>query len=255
MKPSPRLVLAALAVALLTLASCNKSGHPAGASTSATDAADPNAIPGLPTPKARDSYMVGMAMAKQIEPIKDELDMDLMVKAMRSTLAGDKLLMTQQQATTLGKAFGDRMRAKVREKMVARAKTNGQAGQAFLARNANNPGVRTTASGLQYMVISEGKGPKPRPTDTVRVNYKGTLLDGKVFDDSAQHGGPASIPLQAVVPGWREGVTLMPVGSKYRLWIPGDIGYGDKVPPGAPMGPNATLVFDVELLDIVKATN
>ena len=253
MKPSPRLTLTALAVALLTLASCNKYGNQAGGGMSANDAADPNAVPGLPTQKARDSYMVGMAMAKQLEPIKDELDLDTTVKALRSELAGEKTLMTDQQASALGKAFGDRMRAKVRDRMLAKSKTNGQAGQAFLARNSRKPGVKTTPSGLQYMVLSEGKGPKPQPTDTVRVNYKGTLLDGKVFDDSAQHGGPAKIPLQAVVPGWREGVTLMPVGSKYRLWIPGDIAYGDKVPPGAAIGPNATLVFDVELLDIVRS--
>jgi FKBP-type peptidyl-prolyl cis-trans isomerase FkpA len=252
MKRSPRLASTALAVSLLALAGCNKTGDQANITTD-NASVDANAMPGLPTEKARDSYMVGMAMAKQLEPIKDELDMDLLVKAMRTTLAGEKTLMTDQQATMLGKAFGEKMRAKVRQKMVATAKMNGQAGEVFLTRNSKKPGVKTTASGLQYMVLSEGKGPKPQPTDTVRVNYKGSLLDGKVFDDSAQHGGPAKIPLQAVVPGWREGVTLMPVGSKYRLWIPGAIGYGDKVPPGAAIGPNATLVFDVELLDIVKA--
>jgi FKBP-type peptidyl-prolyl cis-trans isomerase len=144
------------------------------------------------------------------------------------------------------------MQAKQIAKAMAEAKKNQQDGAAFLATNGKKPEVKTTESGLQYQVIAEGKGPKPKETDTVRVNYKGTLLDGKVFDDSATHGGPAEIPLQAVVPGWREGLMLMPVGSKYRLWIPGNIGYGEHVPPGAPFGPNATLVFDVELLEIKK---
>ena len=114
------------------------------------------------------------------------------------------------------------------------------------------PGVQTTASGLQYQVVSEGAGPKPKAEDVVRVHYKGTMLDGETFDSSYDRGEPATFPLSAVVPGWQEGLQLMPVGSKFKLWIPGKLGYGDKVPPGAPIGPNETLVFDVELLEIVK---
>lgn len=249
----PRVTVAIAATGLaLALAACNK--------PAANDAAKPAAeakaslpagnVPGLSTEKDQDSYMVGMALGKQLLPMKDELDLDVLMKAVRSTLKGEKLLLTEQQAMQVGESFGQKMQAKEIAKMMAEAKKNADAGQAFLAQNAKKPGVKTTASGLQYQVITEGTGPKPQATDTVKVNYKGALLDGKVFDDSSQHGGPADIPLQAVVPGWREGLMLMPVGSKYRLWIPGNIGYGDKVPPGAPIGPNATLVFDVELLGI-----
>jgi FKBP-type peptidyl-prolyl cis-trans isomerase len=247
--------VAVLAASLaLALAACNKPGSETAKPAASNEAAGApaNTIAGLPTQKDQDSYMVGMALGKQLEPMKDDIDLDVVTKAIRSTFKGEKLLMTEQQAMQTGESFGQRMQAKAIAKMMAEAKKNADAGQAFLAQNAKKPGVQTTASGLQYQVISEGKGPKPKPTDTVKVNYKGTLLDGKVFDDSAQHGGPAEIPLQAVVPGWREGVALMPVGSKYRFWIPGNLGYGDKVPPGAPIGPNALLVFEVELLDIVQ---
>ena len=252
----PRVSVAALALAVaVATAACNN--KPASeAKPAASDQAQGAAalqVQGLPTQKDQDSYMIGMALGKQLEPMKDDIDLDVVTKAIRSTFKGEKLLLTEQQAMQTGESFGQRMQAKAIAKMMADAKKNAEAGQAFLAQNAKKPGVKSTPSGLQYQVITEGKGPKPKPTDTVKVNYKGTLLDGKVFDDSAQHGGPADIPLQAVVPGWREGLTMMPVGSKYRLWIPGNLGYGDKVPPGAPIGPNATLVFDVELLGIGPA--
>ena len=124
----------------------------------------------------------------------------------------------------------------------------------FLADNGKKPDVKTTASGLQYQVVSEGTGPKPKATDVVKVKYKGTTLDGKEFDSTEAHGGePAVLPLDRVIPGWSEGIHLMPVGSKYKFWIPSNLGYGEQVPPGAPFPPNATLVFEVELLDIVKA--
>ena len=250
-----RVTVAAVAATglALALAACNKPASNEAAKPAAEAKAELPAgnVAGLPTEKDQDSYMVGMALGKQLLPMKDDLDLDVLMKAVRSTLKGEKLLLTEQQAMQVGESFGQRMQAKAIAKMMAEAKKNADAGQAFLAQNAKKPGVQTTASGLQYQVVTQGNGPKPKATDTVKVNYKGSLLDGKVFDDSAQHGGAAEIPLQAVVPGWREGLMLMPVGSKYRLWIPGNIGYGDKVPPGAPIGPNATLVFDVELLGIV----
>ena len=248
-----RVSVAVLAASLaLALAACTKPGSETAKPAAESAGAPATTLAGLPTQKDQDSYMVGMALGKQLEPMKDDIDLDVVTKAIRSTFKGEKLLMTEQQAMETGQSFGQRMQAKAVAKMMADAKKNTEAGQAFLAQNAKKPGVQTTPSGLQYQVITEGKGPKPKPSDTVKVNYKGTLLDGKVFDDSSQHGGAAEIPLQAVVPGWREGVTLMPVGSKYRFWIPGNLGYGDKVPPGAPIGPNATLVFDVELLEIVQ---
>jgi FKBP-type peptidyl-prolyl cis-trans isomerase len=259
MRVFPRSTLAPFAVALLValLAACNadkaaagKDGDAGATAKAGTEAADKDAIPGLPTEKARNSYMVGMARAKQFEPMKDEIDVDVVVKALRDSLEGRKTLLTVEQAQEIGGAFNEKLQAKQLQKMLDDAKRNEAAGKAFLEANGKKPGVVTTASGLQYQVLQAGKGPKPGPDDTVRVNYKGTLLDGTVFDDSAQHGGPAEIPLAQVVPGWQEGIALMPVGSKYRFWIPASLGYGESGTPGGPIPPNATLVFEVELLGI-----
>ena len=255
MKSSLRLPLAVLGLTLVAATGCkpgDKAAEPAAGAPAPASTGGTTAIAGLPTEKDQASYMIGMAMAKQLEPIKDEVDVDVLMKAIKSSLAGEKLLLDEKQANAIGEKFGQKMQAKQIAKMLADAKKNLEEGQKFLAENAKKPGVTTTASGLQYQVLTEGKGPKPKPTDTVQVNYKGMLLDGKAFDDSASHGGPATIPLQAVVPGWREGISLMPVGSKYRLWIPASLGYGDKGTPGGPIPPNATLVFEVELLDIAK---
>ena len=252
MRLSPRFAVTALAGSLALLAGCNKADEPKGeAKADAAASADADAIPGLPTEKDRNSYMVGMALGRQFEPMKDELDIDVVVKAIKTTLAGEKLLMTDEQAQAIGEGFQRKLQARQIEKMMADASANAEAGAKFLAENAKKPGVVTTDSGLQYLVIEPGKGDKPTAEDTVRVNYKGSLLDGTVFDDSAQHGGAAEFPLAQVVPGWQEGIVLMPVGSKYRFWIPSELGYGETGTPGGPIPPNSTLVFEVELLDIV----
>ena len=224
----------------------------ANAPASASTSKDATQIAGLPTEKDRVSYMVGMALGKQLEPIKDEVDVDTIVKAVKSTLKGDKLLMTDDQAREVSEQFGQKMQQKAVAKAEAEAKTNLEAGKKFLAENAKKPGIQSTASGLQYQVVTEGKGPKPKAGDVVRVHYKGATLDGKTFDSSYDRGEPATFVLTQMVPGWQEGLTLMPVGSKFKLWIPGNLGYGEKGTPGGPIGPNATLVFDVELLDIVQ---
>ena len=251
--------VAALTVVSLGLlvAGCNKPGDkPADAKTDAATAAkgaDDKSIPGLATEKEQVSYMIGMDMARSLEPVKDEIDLDTMNKALKSALAGEKPLLDETQAQAIRESFGQKMQAKQIADMLAKAKNNLTEGQAFLAANAKKPNVKTTASGLQYEVLTEGKGPKPKPTDAVSAHYKGSLLDGKTFDSSYDRGQPATFVLTQVVPGWQEGITLMPVGSKYRFWLPANLGYGEKGTPGGPIGPNATLVFEVELLDIVKA--
>jgi FKBP-type peptidyl-prolyl cis-trans isomerase FkpA/FKBP-type peptidyl-prolyl cis-trans isomerase FklB len=194
--------------------------------------------------------MVGMALARQFEPMKDEIDVDVVVKALKASLAGEKTLLTNEQAQAIGDKFQQQLQRHQMEKMAQAASNNASEGAKFLAANAKKPGVQSTASGLEYQVLKAGDGPKPKDTDVVRVNYRGTLLDGTVFDDSAQHGGPATIPLVQVVPGWREGIALMPVGSKYRFWIPASLAYGETGTPGGPIPPNATLGFEVELLGI-----
>lgn len=130
------------------------------------------------------------------------------------------------------------------------AAQNKAQGEAFLAQNKTQQGITTTASGLQYQVLTEGTGASPTATDNVKVHYTGMLLDGTVFDSSVQRGEPISFPLNGVIRGWTEGLQLMKVGSKYRLFIPSDLAYGPSGYPGSPIGPNATLVFDVELLGV-----
>jgi len=244
------ILLAALSITVAA-AGC-KPADKTATTPAAGDKTAAKAIPGLPTEKDQASYMIGMAMAKQLEPAKDDVDVDVIAKAIKASLAGQKLLLTDQQAAEIAQSFGQKMQAKQIAKMEEDAKKNIAAGDAFLAQNAKKPGVQTTASGLQYQVLTQGTGAKPQPTDMVRVNYKGMLLDGKTFDSSYDRGEPATFPLNQVVPGWQEGIALLPVGSKYKFWIPSKLGYGDKGTPGGPIPPNATLVFEVELLDIAK---
>lgn len=132
----------------------------------------------------------------------------------------------------------------------ARAKANLKKGEDFLAENKKKEGVKTTKSGLQYIVLKEGSGIKPYATDTVQVHYHGTLLDGSVFDSSVKRGEPATFPLNHVIPGWTEILQLMPKGSKWCVFIPPDLAYGQRGTPDGKIGPNETLVFEIELLDI-----
>ena len=254
MKSRSTLAITALAAAI-ALAGCNKpADKPAKADgAKSEEAASTTKIAGLPNEKDQISYMVGMDVANLLKPAKDEVDLDTVIKALKDSMEGKKVLLTEEQANTIRETFAQKMQAKKIAESMAEAKKNLDEGKKFLAENAKKPGVQTTPSGLQYQVITEGKGPKPGAGDAVKVKYKGTLLDGKEFDSTDAHGGePAVLPLDRVIPGWAEGIRLMPVGSKYKLWIPGNLGYGEQVPPGAPFPANATLVFEVELLDIVK---
>ena len=253
MQTFPRIAATALAASLvLAFAACKPGAGGAAKPDAGATAAKPDkdAVPGLPTEKDRNSYMVGMALARQFEPMKDQIDVDVVVKALKTSLAGEKTLLTTEQAQAIGEKFQQQVQQHQMEKALAEAKANVAKGAEFLAANAKKPGVQVTASGLQYQVLQAGTGPKPKATDVVRVNYRGTLLDGTVFDDSAQHGGAATLPLPQMVDGWKEGIPLMPVGSKYRFWIPANLGFGEQGTPGGPIPPNATLVFDVELLGI-----
>ena len=255
MKSFTRVTALALATTF-ALAACKPQPKPADAEKAADateaskDAGGKTAYPGLPTEKEQVSYTIGMAMGKQLTEIKDEVNLDTVVKAMRSQMAGEKVLLNDEQAQEIMEKFGQKMQAKQIAKMMAEAKANQEKGDKFLAENGKKPGVTTTASGLQYQVLTEGKGAKPALTDGVKVHYKGSLLDGKVFDSSYERGEPAVMPLQGVIPGWTEGLQLMPVGSKYKFWIPSKLAYGEQAPPM--IGPNQMLTFEVELLEIVK---
>ena len=257
MKSFTRFTVIAIATTL-ALAACDKvEKKPATEGDKAAEAAkDPSAktgYPGLPTEKEQVSYTIGMAMGKQLTEIKDEVNLDTVVKALRSQMAAEKMLITDEQASEIMESFGQKMQAKQIAKMMSDAKTNQEKGEKFLADNGKKPGVTTTASGLQYQVLTTGKGAKPSPNDGVKVHYKGTLMDGTEFDSSYKRKEPAVMPLQGVIPGWAEGLQLMPVGSKYKFWIPAKLAYGEQAPPM--IGPNQLLTFEVELLDIVKPAN
>lgn len=207
--------------------------------------------------KQQVGYLVGVDIGTKLSPIKDELDLPMLVEGVRTRLTHGKPLMEQAEVDALRTAFSERMQARLQaqqaelqSRQAELGEKNKTEGAAFLADNRKVKGVFTTGSGLQYMVLRQGSGPKPSRTSRVRVNYAGRLLDGTVFDSSYDRGEPVTFGLDQVIPGWTEGLSMMPVGGKYRFWIPGDLAYGASGTPGGPVGPNATLVFDVELLGI-----
>ncbi|HZH44543.1 MAG TPA: FKBP-type peptidyl-prolyl cis-trans isomerase [Lysobacter sp.] len=201
--------------------------------------------------KDKVGLLVGGDVGRSLAPIKDELDIAVFMQALRAGMGGAQPLMSDAEVQSTLQAFSGRMRTKLEAEARAKGERNKADGAAFLAKNRSVKGVVTTASGLQYMVLRQGNGPRPKATDRVRVNYRGTLLDGKEFDSSYGRGQPAEFPLDRVIPGWTEGVALMPVGSKYRFWIPAELAYGAGGTPDGSVPPNAVLVFDVELMAIL----
>ena len=206
------------------------------------------AAPQLKTLEDKAAYAIGLDIGQRL--LTDELAVnpDLVAKGLTDALKKSKPLLTEEQITATMKEFGKMMQAKAETKNKAAA----DKGVTFLAENKKKKGVTTTASGLQYEVITEGKGATPKKTDKVKVHYHGTLVDGTVFDSSVERKEPASFRVSQVIPGWTEALQLMKVGDKWKLAIPSELAYGARGTPGGPIPPNAVLVFDVELLDIVK---
>jgi FKBP-type peptidyl-prolyl cis-trans isomerase FklB len=197
------------------------------------------------------SYSIGATIAGNLKQQGIDLDFAEFNKGLTDTLEGKKPRLDQAQMQKVMMAFQQEQQRAHQEKAAAAAGKNKEEGAAFLAKNAKEEGVVTTASGLQYKILKQGDGPKPAATDTVKVHYHGTLLSGKVFDSSVDRGEPISFPLNGVIKGWTEGVQLMPVGSKFKFVIPSELAYGD-AGAGNDIGPGATLVFEVELLAIVN---
>ena len=191
------------------------------------------------------SYGIGISIGQNLKKDNlNEINSDLIASGIKSVFANDSSMMKAKDAQMCIQTF-----MMNREKM--KAEENVAKGKQCLADNAKKEGVKTTASGLQYMVMKEGTGAKPTSTDKVSVHYHGTLIDGTVFDSSVQRGQPAQFGVNQVIPGWTEALQLMSVGSKYKLWIPSNLAYGERSPGGA-IGPNSMLIFEVELLSIDK---
>ena len=205
--------------------------------------------PDLTNPKQKTSYAIGLDIATSLKRQEFEVDAKALTAGIADGFAGKPALTEEEMKAALMDLQKSAM-AKAEEKQKAAAEKNLKAGEAFLAANAKKEGVKTTASGLQYKVLKSGSGPSPKSTDTVKVQYEGKLIDGTVFDSSIERGEPAVFPLDHVIPGWTEALQLMKVGSKYQLFIPAKLAYGEHGP--GPIGPNSTLIFEVELLSIEK---
>jgi FKBP-type peptidyl-prolyl cis-trans isomerase len=244
------LLAAALAA---TFGVASAADEPAKKPAAAPAAAAKDAKPPVAIDKNKISYMVGMDIGRGLTQIKDDIDIKVVEQALEAVLKGDKTTMTQEEALQVRQAYMQQMQAKRVTEQKAAAEKNKTEGTAFLAKNKSKSGVKTTASGLQYEVEKEGTGPKPKATDTVKVNYLGTKIDGTKFDSSYDRNQPATFPLNGVIKGWTEGMQLMSVGSKYKFFIPAELAYGENGP--GPIGPNATLIFEVELLDIEKPSD
>lgn len=243
---------------------------PATASKSATGQAAGTAKPGpatgakkpataatgtlLKTEREKRSYAVGLNIGKKVasELKNGQVDVDsaLVARGIRDSMTAGKPLLTDAEAQAQLKSLETELRAKAQAEYEAMSSANQKAGDEFLAANKSKDGVTTLASGLQYKIIKEGTGPKPAATDSVSCNYRGTLVDGKEFDSSEKHGGqPVTFTVNQVIKGWSEALQLMPVGSKWQLFVPSDLAYGGRG-MGQEIGPNTALVFEVELVSI-----
>jgi FKBP-type peptidyl-prolyl cis-trans isomerase FklB len=194
--------------------------------------------------KDKFSYSIGLNIGSNLSKQKIEINPDMVTAGIKDAIAG-KPQLTQDQIKEVMTTFEKDME----QKQKAAGEKSAAEGAKFLEENKKKEGVKTTSSGLQYKVIKEGTGPQPKATDIVTVNYRGTLINGTEFDSSYKRGEPATFPLNGVIKGWTEGVQLMKVGSKYQLFIPSQLGYGDRA-VGPDITPNSTLIFDVELVAI-----
>jgi FKBP-type peptidyl-prolyl cis-trans isomerase FklB len=206
--------------------------------------------PDLKDPKKRASYSIGADIGNNFKRQEIDIDAKALAAGLADALAGKTALTEAEMKETLNN-FRKDMMSKMEVKQKEAGDKNVKEGEAFLAANAKKEGVKTTASGLQYKVIKSGTGPSPKPTDSVKVHYHGTLIDGTVFDSSVERGEPVTFGVSEVIPGWTEALQLMKVGDKWQLVIPSKLAYGERA-AGPKIGPNSTLIFEVELLGIEK---
>jgi FKBP-type peptidyl-prolyl cis-trans isomerase FklB len=228
---------------------------PAKSSTAAkTPAAKASSAPlTLSTDKDKTSYAIGMDLGNKLKSQSIEVDTAILLRGMNDGIAGNKALMTDEEMRTSLTALSTQIRAKQTAMLKELTEKNKSEGDAFLAENKSKEGVVALPSGLQYKILKAGDGPKPAASDSVVCNYKGTLINGKEFDSSYKRGQPATFPVGGVIKGWTEALQLMPVGSKWQLFIPPDLGYGERG-AGADIQPDSTLIFEVELMSIAPKT-
>ena len=205
------------------------------------------AVVKLDQPKQRISYTIGLNIGRDFVSQDVDVDTAALMAGVRDGLGGQKPRLSDEEMLAEVKAFREAMMAKQEAKQKELATKNQTEGAAFLAKNAKEPGVVVRESGLQYKVLKEGAGPMPKADSIVSVHYRGTLLDGSEFDSSYERNEPLTLPVGGVIPGWTEALTLMKEGSKWQLYIPAALAYGEAGAPPA-IGPNATLLFEVELL-------
>ena len=253
---STALNLSAAAIVLLGSAAAQQTPPPTTTTTRqgtatttrhTTTAAKPRPLVPV-TEKDKQSYAIGLNVGRSLH--RDDVDVEpkFILQGLQDAIGNGKVQLTDDQIKTVMTALQTQVRQKMEAKRLADIETNKKEGAAFLAANAKKEGVVTLPSGLQYKILTPGTGPKPTATDTVVCNYSGTLLDKTEFDSSYKRGKPSTFPVTGVIKGWTEALQLMPVGSKWQIYIPSDLAYGERGKP--PIGPNATLVFDLELLSI-----
>lgn len=203
----------------------------------------------LETLKDKVSYAIGLDIGKDFKQQGMDIDASLVAQGIQDAVSGNPPLLTDQQLQEAITEFQKEMMAKQEAKQKEAGEKNLQAGQAFLEENAKKEGVVTLPSGLQYQVDQEGTGPRPKAGDAVKVHYEGKLVDGTVFDSSLKRGEPATFPVTGVIPGWTEALQLMKQGAKWTVFIPASLAYGER--GAGPIGPNSTLIFEVELLEVI----
>ncbi|UCE80036.1 MAG: FKBP-type peptidyl-prolyl cis-trans isomerase [Nitrospiraceae bacterium] len=203
----------------------------------------------LTTEKEKISYSMGVDIGKRLKQQSIDFDPDLFAKGLKDVYSGGEVLLTDQEIKETLTAFQKTLVAKQTEMRKQLGEKNKKEGEAFLAENKKKEGVTTLPSGLQYTVIEAGTGKMPKATDTVVTNYRGTLVDGTEFDSSYKRGKPATFPVNGVIKGWTEALQRMKEGAKWKLFIPSDLAYGERG-AGNTIGPNATLIFDIELISV-----
>lgn len=218
--------------------------------TSAPLMAEEEAAAQFENEQAKVSYAFGVMFGQRMRNDLGEINLDQFANGMKSAFNDEPQLLSDDEIAKILSEYQREMQQKQISDLQKLSEENKKAGENFLAENKNKEGVVTLESGLQYKKLTEGKGPQPSEADTVTVHYTGSLINGEVFDSSVERGQPATFPLNGVIAGWTEGLQLMPTGSKWRLFIPADLAYGSS--GNRSIGPNETLIFDVELLEIKK---